>query len=52
MFGMTQAPSPSVTTVRVNPVSVCVAVTVTPGQHGAAFIGHAAGELAGRLGRR
>jgi hypothetical protein len=31
MFGMTQFPSPSVTTVLENPVSVCVAVTVTPG---------------------
>ena len=31
MFGITHAPSPSVATVRMNPVSVCVAVTVTPG---------------------
>jgi hypothetical protein len=30
-FGITQVPVSSVTTVRVNPVSVCVAVTVTPG---------------------
>src|SRR5688572_17631104 len=28
---MTQAPVPSVTAVRLKPVSVCVAVTVTPG---------------------
>src|SRR5688500_4011478 len=28
---MTHVPAASVTTVRVNPVSVCVAVTVTPG---------------------
>src|ERR1044071_2802158 len=30
-FGMVQAPAASVTTVRVNPVAVCVAATVAPG---------------------
>ena len=30
-FGITYDPSASLTTLRLNPVSVCVAVTVTPG---------------------
>ena len=42
---MTQVPASSVTTVRVNPVSVWVAVTVTPGKHGVTVVGDPAAQF-------